>query len=172
MLMRMLAAGGLPVVADEIRRPDIDNPYGYFEDTRVLTLPTTAHWIDEARGRAVKIVSPLLRHLPSGHAYRVVFALRDLHETLVSQHQMLARRGTPPTPQDDARVLALYERHLAQIRAWLAKQPHIDVLEVPFAEVIAHPAAEAARIAAFLGGGFDVESMAQVVDVRLYRNRR
>ena len=46
------------------------------------------------------------------------------------------------------------------------------VLEVPFVDLIALPAVQAARVAAFLGGGLDVHAMAQAVDVRLYRHRR
>jgi hypothetical protein len=31
MMMKMLAEGGLPIITDELRRPDNDNPNGYFE---------------------------------------------------------------------------------------------------------------------------------------------
>src|SRR5262245_53552710 len=31
MMMRMLEAGGMPVLTDEIRKPDLDNPNGYYE---------------------------------------------------------------------------------------------------------------------------------------------
>jgi len=101
-----------------------------------------------------------------------VFALRDLDEVLASQHAMLARHGAAPAPDEDARVRALCERHLEQVRAWLLQQPHVRVLEVPFVDLIALPAVQAARVAAFLGGGLDVHAMAQAVDVRLYRHRR
>ena len=31
LMMQMLAAGGLPLLVDEQRPPDEDNPHGYFE---------------------------------------------------------------------------------------------------------------------------------------------
>ncbi len=42
-------------------------------------------WLRNARGRVVKIVSPLLPHLPDDNLYRVVFMRRNLHEVLASQ---------------------------------------------------------------------------------------
>ncbi len=35
MMMKMLQAGGLDLLTDEIRTPDEDNPKGYFELERV-----------------------------------------------------------------------------------------------------------------------------------------
>jgi len=172
MLIRLLAAGGMPVVADAARPPHEDDPYGWFEEPRGGQPPVTAAWLGQARGRAVGIVSPLLPHLPSTLAYRVVFAKRDLREILAAQHTAHARRGTPPPPADDARILALCERHLEQIDAWLAAQEHVRVLDVEFADVLAMPAVQAARLAAFVGGGLDVEAMARAVDPRLHRQGR
>lgn len=170
--MQMLAAGGMPIVVDDARAPDEDNPHGYFEDARVKRLPVTAAWLGQACGRAVKIVSPLLPHLPPAFAYRVVFTRRNLHEILASQRTMLARRGTLPTAEEDARIMALCERHLEQIETWLAQQPHVQVLAVELADLLARPAVQAAHVAAFLGGGLDVEAMARAVDARLYRHRK
>ncbi|HLO14893.1 MAG TPA: hypothetical protein VK206_08690, partial [Anaerolineales bacterium] len=31
MMMKMLAEGGVPIITDELRRADPDNPNGYFE---------------------------------------------------------------------------------------------------------------------------------------------
>jgi hypothetical protein len=38
MLMRMLSFGGLPVLSDGVRHPDVDNPLGYFEYERAKRL--------------------------------------------------------------------------------------------------------------------------------------
>ncbi|MFO1003217.1 MAG: hypothetical protein U0936_23025 [Planctomycetaceae bacterium] len=58
--MQMLAAGGLPVLGDEHRPADEDNPRGYLEDARVKSLERDATWLAEAEGKAVKIISFLL----------------------------------------------------------------------------------------------------------------
>ena len=66
MLMQMLAAGGMGVVSDGLRAADEDNPRGYFEFEPVKNLLKDSKWLFEARGRAIKIVVPLLGALPDG----------------------------------------------------------------------------------------------------------
>jgi hypothetical protein len=52
---------------------------------------------------AVKVISRLLRALPDGHEYRVIFMQRPLPEVLASREAMLRHRETaqpgPDTPQ-------------------------------------------------------------------------
>ena len=52
MLMKMLEAGGLPVVADGIRTADEDNPKGYYEDERVKGLAEQAEARETTEGAA------------------------------------------------------------------------------------------------------------------------
>ena len=49
MMMKMLQAGGLELLTDEIRTADEDNPRGYFELERVKQLKEEHDWLDEAR---------------------------------------------------------------------------------------------------------------------------
>ena len=172
MMMRMLEAGGLPVLSDGQRGADEDNPRGYFELERVKGLEEDSDrsWIRDGRGRAIKIISHLLEHLPDENFYRVLLMQRDLAEVIASQNKMLERRGEP-NPVDDARTDELYRRHLRQIRVLLAAKPNFDVLEVEYTKTLADPAAGAARAAAFLGGRLDPQKMAGAVERDLYRNR-
>ena len=49
MMMKMLNAGGLQIVTDEIRRADDDNPNGYFELETVKLLPEgNFMWLENA----------------------------------------------------------------------------------------------------------------------------
>ena len=172
MLMRMLAAGGLPVVTDGERAADEDNPLGYFEVERVKELGSgdDSRWLAEARGKAVKVISFLLSKLPAGHDYRVVFLQRSLPEVLASQKKMLARRGEASSTSDE-RMAELFEEHLREVRALLRDDARFEALDVAYADVIADPAGEARRIARFLAAGLDVERMTAAVDPALYRNR-
>lgn len=173
MAMRMLEAGGLPIVTDRARAADDDNPLGYFELDRVLELDKggDAGWLSEARGKAVKIISALLPHLPETYNYRVIFMHRDLGEVLASQNKMLARRGERGSAAGDAEMTKLYENHLRRIASLLRRRACFDTLDVRYAEVIASPEAEARRIEAFLGGALDAARMVQAVAPELYRNR-
>ncbi len=172
MMMKMLDAGGIPPVQDGIRSADADNPKGYYEFERVKKLDKgDTAWVAEAQGKAVKVISALLKHLPPGYQYRVLFVRRNMDEILASQRKMLVRRGEDPDKMDDAQMSALFEKHLAETERWLAQQPNMQLLYVHYSEVLADPLPHIAQINAFCGGQLDEQKMASVVDPNLYRNR-
>ena len=172
MTMKMLDAGGIPLVSDEVRLPDEDNPRGYFEleSVKGLAEQDDKSWLAEARGKAIKIISHLLRELPHHHAYRVIFMNRHIQEVIRSQNKMLIRRGEKLSG-DDQNVNALFEQHLRLIQPWLRKQQNFSVLDLHYSEVVNDPLRGAAQIAGFLKTDLDQEKMASVVDPGLYRNR-
>ncbi|MGH9381384.1 MAG: sulfotransferase domain-containing protein [Thermoanaerobaculia bacterium] len=172
MAMRMLKAGGIPTVEDGQRGADIDNPLGYFEHERVMRLAeeTDRAWLKRARGKAVKIISYLLKELPRHNNYRVILLEREIGEVLASQAKMLERRGEV-NPVDDDKMAANYESLVWRVNYLLKRSPHLETLRLRYADVVADPHGEARRINDFLGGGLDVAAMAAVVDPNLYRNR-
>jgi hypothetical protein len=173
MMMRMLEAGGLRPLTDEIRSADNDNPQGYYEFERVKQLDKgDITWLPQAKGKAVKIISALLRHLPPEYDYRVIFMRRSTEEILASQTKMLQRRGEPVGRVSDEELAILYEKHLKQIYDWLETQTNVSVLDVNYNRLVSHPDEELTAVNRFLGGHLDVERMTGVVDARLYRNRQ
>lgn len=170
LLMQMLHAGGYPILCDEQRAPDADNPRGYFELEKIKSLERDASWIGTAEGKAIKVVSPLLRSLPGGHEYRVIFMRRELGEVLASQDRMLERRGQPKGP-DPTLMRSHFQRHLDTVTAWLGTQHHIRVLYVDYTNVLSDPPAAAQAIASFLETAVDTAQMAASVDPALYRQR-
>ena len=171
MMMRMLEAAGLEIFSDGQRTADEDNPKGYYELERVKKLESDKDWVPEAEGKVVKVISALLRHLPDGYRYRVVFVEREMAEVLASQKQMLVRRGERTDGVADEKMAASFERHLERTREWLARQPNFEVLYVSHRSVVESPREAAAEVAAFLGGELDVQRMAAAVDRSLYRQR-
>jgi hypothetical protein len=172
MIMKMLEAGGLPILTDGLRAADEDNPKGYYEVERVKGLADEADqgWLTEARGKGIKVISYLLRSLPPQFNYRVVFIRREMEEVLASQRKMLTRRGeTEDTPPE--RMQALFEDDLWRAAYQLKRRPEFETIELHYSAVLARPLEEARRLAAFLGGGLDAEAMAAAVDPSLYRNR-
>ena len=174
MLMQMLAAGGLEVVTDELRQADTDNPRGYFEFEPVKSLAKTddASWLDAAHGKAIKIIASLLRYLPGGKTYKILFMERNLQEVLDSQKRMLEHLDKDAGAADNAAMTAQFTRHLGQVKAWLREQSHMDVLYIRHAEAVAEPQAVAERLQTFLGRPLDIDAMAAAVQPQLYRNRR
>jgi hypothetical protein len=173
MAMRMLEAGGLSVVTDGQRTADEDNPNGYYELECVKTLDKGGDtaWLDDARGKAVKIVSHLLTWLPENYDYRVIFMERSLDEIIASQNTMLERRGRGADRGGDTQTRETYERHLAQVRRFMMARRCFSTLPLSYSDVIAQPETAAQHIEAFLSRGLDVNAMARVADRALYRNR-
>ncbi|MEP6782937.1 MAG: sulfotransferase family protein [Acidobacteriota bacterium] len=168
----MLEAGGMAVLTDGLRTADGDNPNGYYEFERVKDLDKAGGgaWLADARGRAVKIISLLLTHLPESHDYRVIFMRRDLGEIIASQNVMLDTRQEARGAADD-RTRELYESHLRQVERFLAQRSCFSTQYLDYGEVLAAPREQASRLNAFLGGGLAVEPMAAVAEPALYRNR-
>jgi hypothetical protein len=171
MMMQALRAGGMPVLTDRHRAADESNPRGYLEFEPAKQIAHDHSWLPQAQGKAVKVVSALLRHLPRGYEYKVIFMQRALHEILASQQEMLRGRSANGGP-NDADVASLFERHLAAVRAWIARQPNMSVVYVDYHEVLRAPAQQLARVRDFLGAVLDLDAMVSVVDERLHRQRR
>ena len=173
MLMQMLRAGGLPVLSDGERAADASNPRGYWELEAVKRLAADPEkaWLREAGGKAVKVIAPLLPSLPQGTPYRILFMARPLGEILASQRAMLARAGKAAAANDRP-LAAAYLKQIEQVRELLAACPaDVQVLNVDYHRVLADPAAAAARVNAFLGGGLDEAAMAAAVAPQLHRER-
>jgi hypothetical protein len=171
MLMKMLEAGGLEPLTDGVRSADEDNPKGYYEFERVKQLADDRSWLSQAQGRAVKIISALLQHLPGNFSYSVIFLRRKLAQVLASQREMLIRRGEPTDAVSDERMAGLFRAHLRKVENWMETQPNVRVLYVDYNEILKEPLEQARRIDRFLGNALDVARMARVVDRSLYRQR-
>jgi hypothetical protein len=171
LLMQMLHAGGFPLLHDDQRLANEDNPRGFFEYAPVRRLEQSNGWLAEAEGKGLKVVSPLLTHLPPQFAYHLIFMKRSLDEVLRSQAQMLARQGHE-VPRDHGAMRGHFERHLASIEVWLGQQSNFTRLTLDYADVVASPQAAAEQLARFLQSDVDRDRMAAAVDPALYRQQK
>lgn len=174
MMMQMLRAGGLPVLTDGERVADASNPRGYleFEAVKRLGRDPDAVWLAQAGGKAVKIVAPLLQHLPPGPAYRILFMERPLKEIVASQAVMLKNLGKEGGKLSDRQLASAYLKQVTNLRGALAADPErMRVLAVDYRQTLAEPAAAAAEVNRFLGGGLDEVAMAAAVEPSLYRQK-
>lgn len=194
LMMQMLARGGLPPMTDGQRAADEHNSEGYYEWEEAKNLPRDHSLIVQAAGKVVKLVSPLLAHLPTSYRYKIIFMLRPPAEIARSQHKMrtanprladetsgpvceqtasettLGPAQPPPSPDTmEPRLASHQQEALALLRA----APNIEVLTVDYPRLVAAPAAEVARVAAFLGRALlpAPELMPAAVQPKLYRER-
>ncbi|MEW6212524.1 MAG: sulfotransferase family protein [Acidobacteriota bacterium] len=172
MMMNMLVAGGMEALVDNIRAADDDNPKGYFELEKVKELSKDNSWVADARGKVVKVISALLKNLPAGHHYKVVFMRRKMEEILASQRQMLIRRGEPTDTITDEKMAALFSKHLQDIFAWLEQQSNFDAIYVDYNQTLIDPQPSIRRINEFFDGSLDERKMVEAIDRALHRQRK
>jgi hypothetical protein len=172
MMMKMLAAGGLPLLTDQIRKADPDNPEGYFEFEPVKQLKEgVIDWLPGATGKVVKVIATLLPYLPANYQYRVILMQRSMQEILASQRQMLVARGKDPNGVSDEEMARIFNIHLQKVVQWLENQRNVRYLEVNYNELLKYPQPSIERLNRFLDGELDVEAMAKGIDPNLYRQR-
>ena len=173
MMMNMLAAGGLEILSDGERTADIDNPKGYFELERIKNLEkeTDKSYLRAARGKAVKVISFLVKDLPDENDYRVLFMRRDLDEVLASQQKMIDRLESADADADAAAMKEAFRNDIARVRVLCRTRPNFALCEIRYRDAVADPAAASRAVNAFLGGRLDEAAMRAAVDAALYRNR-
>lgn len=167
LMMRMLEAGGVPVLHDpESQPPDEWNPHGYYEHPAVML----AAWPQVPvipDGTAVKVMSGLFeKDVPKLEA--VIVMRRPLEQILSSINKRRAQLGRPLETEDylagqlDALRLSVtgaYDSH--------AFTPHIEVW---FADLFRQAPYECLRVRNLLGRSLDLAAMAACVDPALRRH--
>ncbi len=172
MMMKVLDAGGLPPIIDNLRTADTDNPEGYYEFERVKQLPKgDVAWLEDAYGKAVKVLAILLFHLPDSHNYRIIFMRRAMPEILASQRKMLINRGEDPDKVSDEEITRLYQKYFRQAETWMNNQPNVERLDISYNDLVQHPQPQLEQVNEFLDNSLDVQKMVDVIDPSLYRNR-
>ncbi len=150
MMMRMLALAGVPVLTDGVRAADASNPLGYFEWEPAKRLATQPDLITRAEGKVVKLVSPLLEHLPASRTYTVVFMRRDARAILASQERMIAASGGEPGRIEAAEL----ERHIEDTLTWARRQSNLRLIELNFDTLLAEPEQQVTHLLEFIGAGW------------------
>mgnify|MGYP001167650978 CR=1 FL=1 len=170
-LMALLKKAGITLLVDQHRLPDDDNPGGYFEYEPVKNIHVSSDWVKTARGKAVKVVSPLLEYLPSSEDYKIILMLRNCDEIYASQQVMLENRGYERRKNGDVVIKAL-SNQIQEIQLWINEQTNMVVHKIDFAQLIFDPFEECKRLCNFLQLGDNVvEGMVGLVDPNRYRQR-
>ena len=168
MLMRVLEAGGVPLLVDGERAADENNRLGYYEFAPVKSLASAKGpdraWIAGARGKGVKVVAPLVRHLPPHVPAKILVLHRPLGQVLASQEAMKGRLGTTARGAEETTLARQFAVEMEQIDALVTARPSWRVLHVSYERMLADPEGECRRIGAFLGGRFDAAAAAKGVD--------
>lgn len=171
MMMQMLAAGGIATLTDDERPADESNPRGYFEFEPVKKLGKQNDWVENAGGKAVKIVAQLLPRMPPRREKRIIFMARPLGEIVDSQTRMLERLGRKGAAISERQLAATYKKQVESLSKSLARRNGLTAITIDYTDAIADPQSTARRVNRFLGGTLDEQAMAAVIDRSLYRAR-
>ena len=147
--MKMLMSYGIPAMTDRQRKADFFNPHGYWEYEPVKTLAHQNTWLGQAKGHALKVVIPLLWHLPQGLPYRVIMMRRPTQEITRSQKRMAGSVNKDEAQQNVADYIHLLDTTVTESLEMLDEH-EIPYLELWLSEVSNDPIAADRRIKKFL----------------------
>ncbi len=162
MMMHMLQAAGVEVYVDLERQPDANNPDGYFEHSKVLQIGKNNSWISEVRGKAVKVVLPLLRYLPSSENYKLIVMHRPLTEVIVSQGVMKGNKREKLMKHFPFETALKFQQEEERLTRWLDKQPHMQQFHVELDRCISDPEAVMVELQEFLGIDLKLKAAAEI----------
>ncbi len=176
LLMQMLGAGGISLLYDSERLPDEFNPYGYYEHQIIHNLAKTSDisCLQQYKGYAVKIISPILVKLTITFPARIIYIKRDLQEVIVSQQKMSYKNkllNISSLSLDQKKLLNIFEKHTQQMMSFILHNPNLKLLEVNFSEVFSHSENIINSIDKFLDGNLERTGMKSVIKPELYRNK-
>ena len=164
LMMQMLAAGGVPVLTDNLRQADANNFKGYYEFEPVKMLATDNTWLKLAQGKSIKVISHLLQYLPETYTYRIIMMKRHLIDVIQSQNKMLLQYNKPLGQKSNSELLQSYREHLLETEKQLLHQKNIEHLTIAYNELFQEPEQSVKHLVAFLGLQLDANKMIDVID--------
>ena len=171
MMMQMLNAGGLEVLTDNVRQNDDNNPKGYLEFEKVKRLHLDNSWLQEADGKLVKVVAPLVMSLSNDYNYKIVFMLRDMDEMIRSQQKMLGKLDDGSKSSYPVALIEAFKKQLEKADIWLKSMPNVSFIYVNYTDVINSPEEQIENLNSFFDNELDTDKMLSQVDSSLYRNK-
>jgi len=169
MLMQMLVAGGLDPFSDKARKPDLSNPEGYFEHELIKSLHHNSKWMSLADHKLIKVVAPIIKHLPLNFTYKIVFVERSLEEVVKSQIKMLDRSGKGALNMEN--LYDSLDKILKQTKSWLHDRTNIELLFIKHSDILKDPLHASNTLNAFFDYKLDAKKMAACVKHKLYREK-
>ncbi len=171
MMMQLLKAGGLSILCDENVKADENNPKGYFEYSPVKNSRMDNSWMENAPGKAVKVIAPLLPALRMKHKLKIIFMEREINEVITSQHQMIFLKTGHQKKEltFDLRIKNTFEKIIQESKSWIAERSNIEVLYVQYHDVVYHPEKEISKIKSFLNYPLNEAAMKNAVLPELHR---
>lgn len=132
--MQILEAGGVVPVTDQQRVPDDFNVRGYYEHNKVKDWELTSQWLEKERGKAIKIVLPLLRNAPLPEGPLVVVRMRRAPLAVAqSQRKMVGAQSAPLGWNESEKWMKEWRQTLILLNM----RPQTTVVELDYEDCLA-----------------------------------
>ena len=170
-MMQILNAGGIPVLTDNLRKPDINNPKGYFEYEKVKTLPVNSTWLNEAEGKAVKVIVQLISYLPLNFNFSVIMMERSIDEITLSQEKMIDNLGGKQSFVGKDILKKTFKLQLAKARKYLSANNNFKTFTINYNELLSGTTEVLNNMSSELELNLNLDNIDKIIDKSLYRNR-
>ena len=170
MLMQILYAGDIEISFDNIRKPDDNNPKGYFElnGGKIINLIINGEFkFEKYRAKFIKITAYGLKFLPPGK-YKIIFCERNIDEVLDSMEKMI---GIKDRNRDDIKKSFILLNNM--IKKEMNKRKDAKILYMNYNEILLNPEKNIKKIWNFLNlPHINLDKIINVVDKNLYRQKK
>jgi hypothetical protein len=170
-MMQILKAGGMEILTDNVRQPDVNNPRGYFEYEKVKSLQKDNSWLGEAERKAVKIIIQLIPYLPVNLEYSVILMKRNTGEIMLSQEKMIATLGGKKSSTGNDALKKVFESQLRKIEEYLSSNNCFKKFTINYNKLINEDKSILKELNSFLNLNLNIENTDTIIDSSLYRNR-
>jgi hypothetical protein len=158
-----------------VREADQYNAAGYYEHEKIKNWTFDAQWLEEKRGRSIKIIAPLLVKAPLPEGPKVIIAMRrEGHSLLQSQRHMMSNESAPmqweemdrwEKAHDEMALLFAMDAHATVVDLWFEDLLKAEELD----EVTPRLAVAFAVLTKVLSKTVDISSLKGVVKTQLRR---
>ena len=171
LMMRMLEAGGVePYYGKEKPMEFREGGVNYLNHNRMLRetdkIKHLRHgdgsWLEECRGKVVKILTPTQIQPPRGYPYKFIYCDRKTKNIAKSQEKyaIISRKLNAPDPEMLQPAINLARKEGFKL---LRSYEDSSMMIVKFEEVLKKPRVIASRVVQFLNMDLDLDKMASVV---------
>jgi Sulfotransferase domain len=170
MIMQILYTGDIEISFNNSRKPDDNNPRGYFElnGGKIINLLINGDFeFDKYKGKFVKITAYGLKFLPPGK-YKIIYCERNIEEVLDSMEKMM---GMKDRNRDDTKKSFI--KFNIMIKKEINNRTDTEILYVDYNDILVDPGKNIKKILYFLDlPHLNLDKMIGVVDKNLYRQRK
>ena len=172
MMMQILEAGKIPIAHNKSRKPDENNPKGYYEleGGKVMSkLMENKFPMRKYRGKFIKITSYGLLCLPNlTRKYTIIYMERDIEEIISSTEKMTGKKT-----RERMKTIKSLEKLEHKVKEEIISRVDCRLLILNYNNILEDPKGNVEMILDYLElKDTYIDDMVEIVNKKLYRNRK